>query len=180
MKRALAYAGGGFVILLSLAVAYIVKKQMMALAASYRAVLDTSEQRHAALARSEADLEEQKEWLRVTLTSIGDGVIVTDSSGRVVLMNPEAERLTGWPRVEALHQPLSAVFKIVDAKTRHAGEDLVATILREKKVIALAGQPLLLSRTSEEWLVEDSTAPISDAKGNILGVVIVFHLPRLS
>ena len=178
MKLALAYAGGGFVILLSLTVAHIVRKQMMALEASYRASLDTIEQRHAALARSEADLEEQKEWLRVTLTSIGDGVIVTDPSGRVVLMNHESERLTGWTNVEALHQPLSAVFKIVNEKTRLAVEDMVDRILLEKKVIGPAQQPLLLSRTGEEWPIEDSAAPIRDAKGNILGVVVVFHLPR--
>ena len=178
LKRALAYAGGGFVILLSLAVAHIVRKQMMALAASYRAALDTIEQRHAALARSEADLEEQKEWLRVTLTSIGDGVIVTDPSGRVVLMNHESERLTGWPHVEALHQPLSVVFKIVSEKTRQAEEDMVGRILLGKKVIGLTNPTLLLSRTGEEWPIEDSAAPICDAKGTILGVVVVFHLPR--
>jgi PAS domain S-box-containing protein len=180
LKRALAYAGGGFVILLSVTVAYLVRKQMMVLAASYRAALDTIEQRHAALVRSEADLEEQKEWLRVTLTSIGDGVIVTDSFGRVVLMNHESERLTGWPHVEALHQPLSSVFKIVNAKTRQSEEDLLGRILLGEKVIRLAAQPLLVSRTGEEWPVEDSAAPISDAKGTILGVVIVFHLPRPS
>lgn len=179
MKLALAYAGGALVILLSLTVAYLERKQMTALDASYRAALDTIEQRRAALARSEADLEEQKEWLRVTLTSIGDGVIVANPSGRVILMNHESERLTGWSNIEALHQPLSAVFRIVNKKTRLAAEDLVGKILLEKKVINLADQPLLLSRTGEEWPVEDSAAPICDAKGNILGVVIVFHLPRL-
>ena len=178
MKLALAYAGGGLVILLSLTVAHLVRKQMMVLAASYRTALDTIEQRHAALARSEADLEEQKEWLRVTLTSIGDGVIVTDPSGRVVLMNHESERLTGWTNVEALHQPLSAVLRIVDEKTRVAEEGLVGRILLEKKVVGLANHMLLVSRTGEEWPIEDSAAPICDAKGTILGVVVVFHVPR--
>jgi PAS domain S-box-containing protein len=179
MKLALAYGGGGLVILLSLTVAHLVRKQMMVLAASYRTALDTIEQRHAALARSEADLEEQKEWLRVTLTSIGDGVIVTDPLGRVVLMNHESERLTGWTNVKALHQPLAAVFRIVDKKTRLAAEDLVGRILLEKKVIGLANHSLLISRIGEEWTIEDSAAPICDAKGAILGVVVVFHVPRL-
>jgi PAS domain S-box-containing protein len=180
MKRALAYGGGGLVILLSLTVAHLVRKQMMVLAASYHTALDTIEQRHTALARSEADLEEQKEWLRVTLTSIGDGVIVTDPLGRVVLMNHESERLTGWTIVQALHQPLAAVFRIVHEKTRLAEEDLVGRILMEKKVIGLANHTLLLSRSGEEWRIEDSAAPICDAKGSILGVVIVFHVPRLT
>jgi PAS domain S-box-containing protein len=175
MKRALAYGGGGLVILLALTVAYVVKQNMMALALNYRTALDTIEQRHSALARSEADLEAQKEWLRVTLTSIGDGVIVTDPTGRVVLMNHEAERLTGWTNLEALHQPLSSVFKIVDQTTRVAEEDRVTTILRERRVLGLAHNTLLLSRAAEEWPIEDSAAPICDAKGTILGVVVVFH-----
>lgn len=175
MKRALAYGGGGLVIVLALTVAHIVNKQMMALAANYRVALNTIEQRHAALARSEADLEGQKEWLRVTLTSIGDGVIVTDPEGRVVLMNHESERLTGWTNVEALHHPLSAVFKIVNETTRLPVEDLVGHILLEKKKIAVADNTLLISRAGHEWPIEDSAAPICDIRGNVLGVVVVFH-----
>jgi PAS domain S-box-containing protein len=175
MKRSLAYAGSGFVILLAITVAYVVRKQMMVLASSYRTALTTIEQRHAALARSEQDLEEQKEWLRVTLTSIGDGVVVTDPEGRVVLMNYESERLTGWNLKEALHQPLSAIFSIVNEETRIAVEDPVAKVLKEKKVVGLANHTVLLSRTGEEWPIEDSAAPICNANGNILGVVMVFH-----
>jgi PAS domain S-box-containing protein len=175
MKTALGYGGTALVILLSITVAYIVRNQMMVLASSFRTALDTGEQRHAALARSEADLEEQKEWLRVTLTSIGDGVIVTDPAGRIVLMNHESERMTGWTNVEALHQPLSSVFRILDEKTRQAAEDLVEKVLSEKKVIGLRNRTLLFSRSGEEWPVDDSAAPICDAKGKILGVVIVFH-----
>ena len=107
MKAVLAYAGASLSALLVVTIVYQVRRQMMELAASYRSALNTIEQRQAALARSESDLEAQKEWLRVTLTSIGDGVIVTDPTGRVVLMNHEAERLTGWTQVEALHQPLA-------------------------------------------------------------------------
>ncbi|HEV3271096.1 MAG TPA: CHASE3 domain-containing protein [Candidatus Methylacidiphilales bacterium] len=178
MKQALAYAGGGLVILLSLTVAHLVRKRMMELDASYRAALDAIEHRRAALARSEADLEEQKERLRVTLTSIGDGVIVTDPSGRILLMNHESERLTGWPYVEAMHQSLSTVFRIINQKTRLAEEDLLGKIVQKKKVLGLANETLLLSRSGEEWPIEDSAAPICDATGNILGVVVVFHVPR--
>jgi PAS domain S-box-containing protein len=179
MKKTLAYSGSALVILLALTVAHLVRKQMMELAATYRGALDTIEQRHAALARSEADLEEQKEWLRVTLTSIGDGVIVTDPQGRVVLMNHESERLTGWTKMEALHQPLASVFRIVNKRTRQPVEDLVARILQEKKVLEIANETVLISRIGEEWPIEDSAAPISDAKGKILGVVVVFHQPRV-
>ena len=175
IKRGLAFASVGLAILLALTVAYVVRRQMLALATNYRDALNTIEQRHAALARSEADLEGQKEWLRVTLTSIGDGVIVTDPQGRVVLMNHESERLTGWSNVEALRQPLTSVFRIVDETTRTLPEDRVTAVLREKKVLALSHTMLLRSRTGEEWPIGDSAAPICDARGNVLGVVVVFH-----
>ena len=179
MKTALAYAGSALVLLLAFTVAHFVRKQMMELATTYRGALDTIEQRHTALARSEADLEEQKEWLRVTLTSIGDGVIVTDAQGRVVLMNHESERLTGWTKVDALRQPLASVFRIVNKKTRVPEDDLFAKILQEKKVLEIVNDTLLISRIGEEWPIEDSAAPICDARGKILGVVVVFHQPRL-
>jgi PAS domain S-box-containing protein len=175
MKRGLALGGVGLVILLAITVAYVVQRNMMALARDYNEALATTEHRHAALARSEADLEEQKERLRVTLTSIGDGVIVTDPEGRVVLMNPEAERLTGWTNLEALHQPLAAVFRIVDETSRQPQQDRVATILRDKRVIGLAHNSLLLSRAGQSWPVEDSAAPICDVRGTVIGVVVVFH-----
>jgi PAS domain S-box-containing protein len=175
LKNVMAYLGGALVLLLAVSVAYLIRKQMMVLAATYRTALKTNEQRHAELIRSETDLEEQKEWLRVTLTSIGDGVIVTDPEGRVVLMNPESERMTGWSLTEALHQPLTTVFRIVNEETRAMAEDPVAKVLIERRVVGLANHTVLLSRLGEECPIEDSAAPICDAQGKILGVVMVFH-----
>ncbi len=175
MRQNIGYLGGGLVVLLALTVGQMVRRQFMTLAGGYREALSTIEQRHAALARSEADLEEQKEWFRVTLTSIGDGVIVTDQEGRVVFMNQEAERLTGMTSVESLLKPLPAVFRIVHEVTRVRAEDPVARVFREKKVVGLANSTVLLSHAGHEWPIEDSAAPIYDRKGRILGVVLVFH-----
>ena len=68
--------------------------------------------------RAEEVLRKQSEWLRVTLSSIGDGVISTDAEGRVSFMNGVAEALTGWTRNEAMGQALDAVFRIVNESTR--------------------------------------------------------------
>ena len=105
-------------ILLALSVGQLVRRQFQVLALNHRHALHTAHLRNAALARSETELEQQKEWFRVTLTSIGDGVIVTDKEGRVVFMNHEAEKLTGWPSVEALLSPLGVVFRLVHEETR--------------------------------------------------------------
>lgn len=174
-KRALGFAGGGLALVLALTVGQLVRRQFMELAVDYRSVLHTIEQRHAELLRSEAELERQKEWFRVTLTSIGDGVIVTDPESRIVFMNHEAEKLTGWNSVEALLKPLPAVFRVIDETSREKEEDPAGRAFREKKVVGLPSLTLLLSKSGEEWPIEDSTAPIHDARGEVLGVVLVFR-----
>jgi PAS domain S-box-containing protein len=175
MKTIIAASGGILALLLVVTIVYQVRRQMFELAASYRDALKAIEQRQSALARSESDLEAQKEWLRVTLTSIGDGVIVTDPEGRVVLMNHESEWLTGWTLADALHRPLPEIFKIVNEETRAVVENPVTKVLVEKKTIGLANHTVLLSRKGDEWPIEDSAAPILNANGETLGVVLVFH-----
>ncbi|HEX4139036.1 MAG TPA: CHASE3 domain-containing protein, partial [Candidatus Methylacidiphilales bacterium] len=146
MKTIIAGAGIVLAVLLVVTIVYQVRRQMLELAASYREALKAIEQRQAALARSENDLEAQKEWLRVTLTSIGDGVIVTDPAGRVVLMNHESEWLTGWTLADALHHPLPEVFRIINEETRASVDDPVAKVLVDKKTLGLANHTVLISR----------------------------------
>ena len=163
------------VLLLALSVGTLVRRQFGKLALGHRRALHIIQQRHAALLRSETELEQQKEWFRVTLTSIGDGVIVTDKESRIVFMNHEAERLTGWSSVEALLSPLSAVFRIIDGQTRGKMEDSVSRAFRDNQVIGPTKLSVLVGRAGEECPVEDTAAPIRDAKGDVLGVVLVFH-----
>jgi PAS domain S-box-containing protein len=174
-KWAVVGAGSGLVLILALTVGLLVRRQFVQLATDYRRARDSVEQRHAALVRSEADLEEQKEWFRVTLTSIGDGVMVTDAEGRVVFMNHEAERMTGWTSVESLLKPLDVVFRIVNEETHSKLEDPVSRAFREKRVVGVGNQTVLVARGGEERPIEDSAAPIHDGQGKMLGVVLVFH-----
>lgn len=124
---------------------------------------------------SEMALAESHESLRVTLMSIGDAVITADPSGAVEWMNPVAERLTGWSADEAHGMPLRQVFHIVDEETRLPTENPMATCLQEQRIVGLVNHTLLLSRTGEEYGIEDSAAPIRDENGQVLGVVLVFH-----
>jgi PAS domain S-box-containing protein len=174
-KRALAWASAVLAVILAITVSQLVRRQFLGLALEYESALKTIEQRHAALARSEADLEEQKEWFRVTLSSIGDGVIVTDREGRVVFMNHESERLTGWNNVEALLKPLAQVFRLIHETTREKIEDPFAVVFAQGAVKGLASSSVLVARSGQEYPIEDSAAPIRDSEGNILGVVLVFH-----
>ncbi|MFH1153802.1 MAG: PAS domain-containing protein [Pseudomonadota bacterium] len=120
-------------------------------------------------------LKQSEENLRVTLQSIGDGVIATDVQGRVTRMNDVAQRLTGWSVEEALQQPLEEVFCIVNSKTREAVSNPAGKVLETGSIIGLANHTMLLSRDGREYQIADSAAPIRDSLGNTLGVVMVFR-----
>ncbi len=117
----------------------------------------------------------QEEWLRVTLDSIGDAVIVTDAEGRVISLNPVARSLTGWSTEEAVGRPLAEVFRIVHEVTRQPVENPVVKVLEEGVVAGLANHTLLLSKAGTERLIDDTAAPIKDKQGVILGVVLIFR-----
>jgi PAS domain S-box-containing protein len=131
--------------------------------------------RTAALSQANESLREQREWLRVTLSSIGDAVLATDTAGRITFLNPVAESLTGWEEKEALGQPSQNVFRVINEETRVPGEDIVASVLREGRVVALANHTALVARDGREIPIEDSAAPIKDNAGTVSGVVLVFH-----
>ena len=114
-------------------------------------------------------------WWSTTLTSIGDGVIATDPSGRVTFLNPVASALTGWTSDEARGRPLPLVFDIVNEDTGLPVESPVVTVLREETTISIASRTILLRRDGTHVPIDDSAAPIRDGVGAVTGVVIVFR-----
>jgi diguanylate cyclase (GGDEF)-like protein/PAS domain S-box-containing protein len=125
--------------------------------------------------KAEIALSENRELLQVTLDSIGDAVITTDVNGRVVWLNPIAERLTGWLKSEARGRPLDQVFVIVHELTRAPVQSPVIACLRDGKIVGLANHTTLISRDGSEYGIEDSAAPIRSDVGKVLGAVLVFH-----
>ncbi|BEH10798.1 MULTISPECIES: hybrid sensor histidine kinase/response regulator [Geobacter] len=120
-------------------------------------------------------LESEKERLAVTLRSIGDGVISVDTAGRVVLLNKVAEQLCGWSQEEASGRPLAEVFPIVNETTHASIKNPVDEVLATGRIVELANHTVLVSRDGTERIIADSAAPIRDAAGAILGVVLVFR-----
>ena len=125
--------------------------------------------------RAQRAADEQREWLNVTLASIGDAVIATDMNARVTFMNAVAEKLTGWTAADAAGTPLTDVFRIVDESTRQPRESPVEKVRREGTVVGLTNHTVLLARDGREVAIDDSGAPIRDADGAIIGVVLVFR-----
>jgi PAS domain S-box-containing protein len=117
----------------------------------------------------------QEKRLQVTLASIGDAVITTDIRGRITFMNRVAELLTGWKFEKTADLQLHDVFQIINETTRKPQEDPVTKVIRENSVVALANHTLLVAKDGSEIPIDDSGAPIRDASGGIIGVVLVFR-----
>jgi PAS domain S-box-containing protein len=128
-----------------------------------------------ALERKSAELAEQREFFRVTLSSIGDAVIATDTDAIITFVNPVAEVMTGWKLDDAVGQRLEAVFNIINEQTRKSAPNPVAKVLAEGVVVGLANHTALIARDGREMAIGDSAAPIRDGTGKISGVVLVFH-----
>ncbi|MBF7097309.1 PAS domain-containing protein [Alkalibacter mobilis] len=118
---------------------------------------------------------EEKELFKTTLLSVGDGVISTDKNGNIKVMNPIAEKLTGWSQNQAYGKPLDLVLDIINENTRKICENPAQKVLETGNIIEMANHTILISKDKKEIPIEDSAAPIKDKDGNITGVVIVFR-----
>lgn len=121
------------------------------------------------------ELAASKEQLAVTLDSIGDAVVATDTEGRVRGMNPTAEHLTGWSRDEAVGRQLSEIFFIINSRTRELAASPVQRVLKEGVMVGLTNHTALIARDGTEYQIADSAAPIRDKTGQLHGVVLVFR-----
>jgi PAS domain S-box-containing protein len=125
--------------------------------------------------RLQEEVRRSEAWLSTVLTSIGDAVIVTDSEGRAVFLNPVAEALTGWTREQARSEPLARVFHIINETTHAPVDSPVEMALREGRVVGLANHTLLVRKDGRHVPIDDSAAPVRDAAGGLNGVVLVFR-----
>ena len=137
-----------------------------------------SQKRTAAQERAAEQQREalsQRERLRATFACMAEGVIVTDKAGRVTLMNPVAEELTGWSTAEAYGHPAWEIFVAVHEASRERAESPIDRILQEGRVVQERAPLVLLSRTGREVPIAYSAAPVRDSRGEITGVVLVFR-----
>jgi PAS domain S-box-containing protein len=120
-------------------------------------------------------LQQRSDWFSVTLTSIGDAVLATDTTAAITFMNPVAERLTGWTMREALGRAVTDVLVLRDEDPQQAMDNPVQRVLQEGIVVGLTNHPLLVSRDGREIPIADSGAPIRGADGTLHGAVMVFR-----
>jgi diguanylate cyclase (GGDEF)-like protein/PAS domain S-box-containing protein len=125
--------------------------------------------------RMEQAFFKEKELAQVTLQSIGDAVIATDSHGYISTLNPVAEKLTGWSTSEAKGLPLAGVLRIVDETTRMPIENIAQIALYEGRIVDQGHNSLLIARHNREFAIDHCVAPIHASNGTIVGAVVVFR-----
>ncbi len=133
------------------------------------------DQANQSLTEEREALRRQRQWLKVTLTSIGDAVLATDTQACITFLNPVAQELTGWDESAAMGRPIQEIFRIVNEVTGEPADDIISRVLREGNVVGLANHTSLVHRQGRLVPIEDSAAPIKDSDGKVTGVVLVFH-----
>jgi PAS domain S-box-containing protein len=123
----------------------------------------------------ERKLKESEKWLSTTLESIGDAVIATDKKGDIIFMNPVARKVTGWSQKEAIGKSLKDVFQLINEDNGLPLEDPVTKILQKNMIIELSDPTLLKTKDGSILPIDDSSAPIRDENGRVIGVALVFR-----
>lgn len=124
---------------------------------------------------AESTVFDRRDWLQITLSSIGDGVITADKHGRVNYLNPVAESLTGWSLAEAAGVDVEQVFHIINETTREPVVQPVRKVIEHGITVGLGNHTLLVARDGSERPIDDSAAAIKDEQGNVVGVVLIFR-----
>lgn len=122
-----------------------------------------------------AMLQREKELLRTTLYSIGDGVVTTDNQGLITSMNRAAEEVTGWREEEVIGVDFAQIFKLHSEETGEVVENPVEKVLAEGKSVGLANHTVLITRDGKKIPIADSAAPVKDRDGRLHGTVMVFR-----
>ncbi|AFV05168.1 HD-GYP domain-containing protein [Dehalobacter sp. CF] len=119
-------------------------------------------------------MKPDQEWLKTTLESISDAVILTDIEGNIRLLSQKAELLTGWTSEEALHKPLTEVFQLLNADTHEVLGGSMLSVLKTGKNVVFDKNAVLLSKTGEKRPVKSKSKPVKDKDNCIQGIVLVF------
>jgi len=149
--------------------------ELASLSHTFNLMRQAIEEKKLLLEASHQKLAISRDLAETTLLSIGDAVISTDDKGIITMMNPIAEKLTGWSHDEAIGQKVSSVFFVVSEKNQTPVECQITRCLESNSVILLENDVSLISRDGTHIAINDSAAPIHDANKKIMGAILVFR-----
>lgn len=133
------------------------------------------EKKNRELFHAKEIIDSERSLFQTTLHSLGDGVISTDCSGNIQILNETAENLTGWKSEAAYGMPVDAVFNIINEFSREKCLCPIKKTLKNGKINKLDANTILISRNGDEIPIEDSASPIFDNECRITGAVLVFR-----
>ncbi|MCK5522925.1 MAG: response regulator [Thiomargarita sp.] len=143
--------------------------------AKIQALLEESQEKSRELEKQQDAVEQQRKWFEVTLSNVGDGIITTDVSMHITFMNPVAENMTGWTFQAAQGRLFTDVFDIINGQTRQPVKNPIEQVIREGSIVHLPEHTVLIAQDAREIPMEDSSVPVRNKKGELLGVALIFH-----
>ena len=144
------------------------RRELLALSSTYERHLQSE-------AQQKQQLKESREWLQITLKSLGEAVVSTDKTGKVSFINPAGQRLTGCDEAGAQGRPFGEVVRLCDERSRLQVDDPIEAVRRAQHVVGFSNSLILTSHAGKEYPVELTAAPILKDGGELLGVVVVFR-----
>ena len=158
----------GLSLLVAVVLFKLTRRELIALSVTYEKHLQAE-------AQQLEELKQSREWLQITLQSLGEAVVSTDESGKLSFINPAAQALTGWDREAAVGRPFGEVVRLSDEQTGSQVDDPVQAVRRAQKIVGFSNSLVLTSRGGKEYPIELTGAPILNDANQLLGVVAVFR-----
>ncbi|MDC7224353.1 MAG: response regulator [Spirochaetales bacterium] len=121
------------------------------------------------------DIHDTESKLETVLESIRDGVLVTDRAGRVVRINREAARLTGYEQKAPLPIPLDSIYRLRWKDKLLSQEELIHLVREENEIIGSVDEAFLVSSGKEPVPIVQSGASLLGEEGDFLGIVLLFR-----
>ena len=141
-----------------------------------RSLTETYEMHLRAEAEQTQQLQESREFFRITLNSLADGVVTTDGQQRVTFINPIGQKLIGWEdAAEVQGRPVEEVLRLLNESTRAELRHPLKKLLRSDDGPGTAQELLLVDRMGQEFPVEVTAAPIMNEASGLAGTMIVFR-----
>lgn len=169
LGRVVLVSAVGLILLVGILLLTVTRKELRSLTQNY-------EQHLQAEAEQTRQLQESREFFRITLNSLADGVLTTDAKERITFINPVGLKLTGWDNGgEVRLRPVYEVLRLFDETTRVELRKPLQTLLRSGDVTGAPRELVMLDLKDEEFPVEVTAAPIMNEAGGLVGTMIVFR-----
>jgi len=127
------------------------------------------------ITRTEKQLQFEKELAEVTLYSVGEAVITTDTMGKILYINPVAESITGWTLEAARQHPLLDVWSIYQDNKQQSMANPILAAMQQNTIISSENNVSLKGADGTVYAVEHTAAPIRDDKGKVHGGILIFR-----